>query len=64
MMSLAMKPAAFQATPQLGPEASRELLRRLGRVRLTDKRRKELADLAAAARAAFARPLPTAANGR
>ena len=59
-----MKPAAFKATPQLGPEASRELLQRLASVRLTDERRKELADLAAAARAAFARPLPTVANGR
>jgi hypothetical protein len=59
-----MKPAAFQATPQLGPEASRELLKRLGGVHLTDKRRKQLADMASAARAAFARPLPTAANGR
>ena len=63
-MSTVMKPAAFKATPKLGPEASRELLRRLGHVRLTDERRKELADLATAARAAFARPLPTAANGR
>ena len=63
-MSIATKPAAFQATPQLGPEASRELLHRLGHVRLTENRRKELTDLAAAAKAAFARPLPTATNGR
>lgn len=59
-----MKPAVFKATPQLGPEASRALLKQVGGVCLTEKRRKELSDLSAAARAAFARPLPTPANGR
>ena len=62
-MKVDMKPAAFKATPQLSPEASRELLRRIGAVRLSDKRRQELADLAVAARTAFSRPLPSSANG-
>jgi hypothetical protein len=58
------KPAAFQATPQLGPEASRALLQQIGRVRLTEKRRAELSVLSAAARSAFARTLCPVANDR
>jgi len=59
-----MKPAAFKATPQLGVEASRALLKVVGGVTLSEKRRGELAYFADAAKQAFARPLPTKANGR
>lgn len=58
-----MKPAAFKATPKLGVKASRALLKAVGGVTLTEKRRCELATLAESARQAFARPLPTKANG-
>lgn len=58
-----MKPAAFKATPKLGVEASRALLEAIGNVRLTEKRRLELARLAESARLAFARPVPAKANG-
>lgn len=58
-----MKPAAFKATPKLGVEASRALLEAVGGVSLTEERRHELATLAESAREAFARPLPTKANG-
>jgi hypothetical protein len=58
-----MKPAAFKATPKLGVEASRALLKAVGGVSLTEKRRCELASLAESARLAFARPLPSKANG-
>lgn len=57
-----MKPAAFKATPQLDAEASRALLKAVGRVQLSEKRRAELAQLAKAARTAFARPLPEKVN--
>ena len=40
-----------------------ELLKAVGGVTLTEKRRCELATLAESARLAFARPLPTKANG-
>ena len=58
-----MKPAAFKATAKLGVEASRALLKAVGGITLTEKRRCELATLAESARQAFARPLPTKANG-
>ena len=58
-----MKPAAFKATPKLGVEASRALLKAVGGVTLTEERRRELASLAESARLAFARPLPAKANG-
>ncbi|MFZ4536859.1 MAG: hypothetical protein ACOYNV_11165 [Propionivibrio sp.] len=58
-----MKPAAFKATPKLSVEASRALLKMVGGVTLSDKRRSELACLAETARQAFARPLPTNTNG-
>ena len=57
-----MKPAAFQETPQLDAEASRALLKAVGRVQLSEKRRAELAQLAYAARRAFARPAPAKVN--
>lgn len=59
-----MKPAAFQATPQLDVEASRALLLAVGRVHLSDKRRAELARFASAARKAFDRPIPAKVNER
>lgn len=59
-----MKPAAFKATPQLDAEASRALLKVVGRVQLSEKRRAELAHFASAARRAFARPIPTKVNER
>ena len=59
-----MKPAAFKATPQLDAEASRALLKAVGRVHLSDKRRSELANFANAARRAFDRPLTPKANER
>jgi len=55
---------ALQATPPLGPEASRALLDSrallevVGRVSLTEKRRTELAALAEKAQEAFNRPWP------
>lgn len=49
---------ALQATPPLGPEASRALLEVVGRVSLTEKRRTELAALAEKAQEAFNRPWP------
>jgi hypothetical protein len=58
-----MKPAAFKATPKLGVEASRALLKVVGGVTLSEKRRCELASFAESARQAFARPLPIKANG-
>jgi len=58
-----MKPAAFKATPKLGVEASRALLKVVGGISLTEKRRCELATLAESAREAFTRPLPIKANG-
>ena len=57
------KRPAFKATPKLGVEASRALLKAVGGVTLTEKRRCELASLAESARQAFARPLPGKANG-
>ena len=59
-----MKPAAFKATPRLDADASRALLKVVGRVNLSEKRRSELASYAEAARQAFARPLPIKVNGR
>lgn len=59
-----MKPAAFKATPQLDAEASRALLKAVGRVQLSEKRRAELAYFARAARRAFARPIPAKVNER
>ena len=59
-----MKPAAFKATPRLDADASRALLKVVGRVNLSEKRRSELASFAEAARQAFARPLPVKVNGR
>lgn len=59
-----MKPAAFKATPRLDADASRALLKVVGRVKLSEKRRSELASLAEAARQAFERPLPIKVNGR
>ena len=59
-----MKPAAFKATPQLGAEASRALLKVVGGVTLTEKRRAELSALTESARQAFARPLTSSVNGR
>jgi hypothetical protein len=52
-----MKPVAFKATPQLDAESSRALLKAVGHVHLSEKRRSELAHLASAARKAFARPI-------
>ncbi len=49
---------ALQATPPLGPEASRALLKVVGPVSLTEKRRAELVALANEAQEAFKRPLP------
>lgn len=57
-----MKLAAFKATPQLDADASRALLKAIGRVQLSKKRRAELALLASAARRAFARPIPAKVN--
>jgi hypothetical protein len=59
-----MKPAAFKATPRLDADASRALLKVVGRVNLSEKRRSELASFAEAARQAFERPLPIKVNGR
>lgn len=59
-----MKPAAFKATPPLDAEASHALLKAVGRVHLSDKRRAELANFASAARKAFARPLAPKVNER
>ncbi len=59
-----MKPAAFKATPQLSAEATRALLKVVGGVSLTEKRRTELLALTEAARLAFARPLTPSVNGR
>lgn len=59
-----MKPAAFKATPQLDAEASRALLKAVGGVHLSEKRRAELARFASAARKAFARPIPAKVNER
>jgi hypothetical protein len=58
-----MKLAAFKATPKLGVEASRALLKAVGGVTLTEERRRELASLAESARKAFARPLPAKVHG-
>lgn len=63
-LGLVMKPAAFKATPRLDADASRALLKVVGRVSLSEKRRSELASFAEAARQAFARPLPIKVNGR
>jgi hypothetical protein len=52
-----MKPAAFKATPRLDADASRALLKVVGRVNLSEKRRSELASYAEAARQAFARAI-------
>jgi hypothetical protein len=49
---------ALQATPPLGPEASKALLDVVGPVSLTETRRAELAALAKKAQEAFKRPLP------
>lgn len=59
-----MKPAAFKATPQLSAEASRALLKLVGGISLTDKRRAELSALTKAAHQAYARPLTPLVNGR
>ena len=59
-----MKPAAFKATPQLSAEASRALLKVVGGVSLTEKRRAELSALTEAARQAYARPLVPVVNDR
>ena len=59
-----MKPAAFKATPQLDVEASRALLKAVGRVHLSEKRRSELAHFASAARRAFERPIASKVNER
>lgn len=58
-----MKPAAFKATPQLSVEASRALLKVVGGISLTDKRRAELSALTETARQAYARPLTPPMNG-
>jgi len=49
---------ALQATPPLRPEASKALLKVVGPVSLTEKRRAELVALANEAQEAFKRPLP------
>lgn len=59
-----MKPAAFKATPQLDAEASRALLKAVGGVQMSERRRAELARYAIAARKAFARPTPAKVNER
>ncbi len=59
-----MKHTAFKATPRLGVAASQALLKTVGGVTLTEKRRAELGSLAESARQAFARPIPTKKNGR
>jgi hypothetical protein len=51
------RPDPLPATKPLGPEASKALLKIVGPVKLTDKRREELAALAKAAQEAFDRPL-------
>ncbi len=56
-----MRPVAFKATPRLDSEASRALLKAIGKVSLSEKRRSELAAFAEAARKAFARPFPVKA---
>ena len=57
-----MKPAAFKATPQLSAEASRALLKVVGGISMTEKRRAELSALTEAARLAYARPLNPPVN--
>ena len=58
MKRASLSPAdTLQATPPLGPEASRALLKVVGPVSLTDKRRAELAALSEADQEAFKRPL-------
>lgn len=58
-----MKPAAFEATPPLSARASKDLVRRIGKVTLTETRRVELVAFAASAKLAFQKPLPVRANG-
>jgi hypothetical protein len=59
-----MKSAAFKATPRLNADASLALLKMVGQIKLSDKRKNELSNFAKAAREAFARPLPRKKNGR
>lgn len=52
-----MKAVAFKATPKLGVEASRALLKVVSGVTLTEQRKAELKSLSEIARQAFVRPL-------
>ena len=52
-----MKPAAFKATPQLSSAESQALLKIIGGVTLTPRRRAELKASAMKASVAFSRPL-------
>jgi hypothetical protein len=54
-----MKTVAFKATPVLGAEASKALLKIVGSVTLTEQRKAELKSLADIANRAFARSLCT-----
>jgi hypothetical protein len=58
-----MKPAAFEATPPLSTNASKDLVQRISKVTLTETRRVELAAFAESAKLAFQKPLPVKANG-
>jgi hypothetical protein len=58
-----MKPAAFEATPPLSVKASKDLVQRIGKTKLTETRRIELIALSASATLAFKKPLPFKANG-
>lgn len=56
-MACVVKVAAFKATPKLGIEASRALLKAVSGVTLTEQRKAELKSLSEIARQAFLRPL-------
>jgi hypothetical protein len=56
-MVCVVKAAAFKATPKLGFEASRALLKAVSGVTLTEQRKAELRSLSEIARQAFLRPL-------
>lgn len=58
-----MKPAAFEATPPLSAKASRDLVRRISKTKLTETRRVELVAFSRSATLAFQKPLPFKANG-
>jgi hypothetical protein len=57
-----MKQPVFEATPQLSLEASQALLKRIGNVNLSEKRRIELSELAMLAHQAYVRPMNNAAK--